>query len=74
MQSYVILLTSLVLDPVSGVVSLVNRSALDRELVAEHVVTIEARDNLGTGNLNTTELHIRLIDVNGNDGSSNVIY
>ena len=47
-------------------VTLINSSALDRELVAEYVVTIEARDNLGTGNLNTTELLIRLIDVNGN--------
>ena len=60
------MLASLALDPVSGMVTLINSSALDRELVAEYVVTIEARDNLGTGNLNTTELLIRLIDVNGN--------
>lgn len=49
----------------TGIVRLINSSTLDRELVAEYVVSIEARDNLGTGNLNTTELHIRLLDVNG---------
>ncbi len=56
---------SLAIDSISGIVKLTNNSELDRELVAEYVVTVEARDNLGTGNLNTTELYIRVLDVNG---------
>ncbi|KAJ6216815.1 hypothetical protein RDWZM_007972 [Blomia tropicalis] len=41
-------------------------SALDREMFAELFLTIEARDNLGYGYLNTTELYIRVLDMNDN--------
>lgn len=31
----------------------------------EIFITIEAKDNLGTGNLNTTELYLKVLDING---------
>lgn len=41
-------------------------TAFDRELVAEHYLTVEARDDLGKGNRNTVQLVIHLEDVNDN--------
>lgn len=41
-------------------------AAFDRELVAKHYLTVEARDDLGKGNRNTVQLIINLEDVNDN--------
>lgn len=38
------------LDPETGVITLKEAGALDRETIAEHYLTVEARDHLGQGN------------------------
>ena len=45
--------------------TLASEEHIDREAIEEFVVFIEVRDNLGQGNKNTTELYIRILDVNG---------
>src|SRR5699024_1002507 len=56
---------SLKLDFDTGEVTLMSNKNLDREEMEEFVVTIEARDDLGNGNLNTTELYVKILDING---------
>lgn len=56
------------LNAVTGAISINSPggSAFDRELVAKHYLTVEARDDLGKGNRNTVQLVINLEDVNDN--------
>ncbi|XP_063703738.1 LOW QUALITY PROTEIN: cadherin-23 [Culicoides brevitarsis] len=55
------------LDPITGIISIqFSDDAFDRELYAKHYLTVEARDNLGTGNRNTVQLIINLEDENDN--------
>lgn len=56
------------LNSVTGAISInsAGGSAFDRELVAKHYLTVEARDDLGKGNRNTVQLIINLEDVNDN--------
>lgn len=44
-------------------------ASFDRELVARHYLTIEARDDLGHGNRNTAQLIVNVDDVNDNPPS-----
>lgn len=55
------------LDPISGILT-VNSEApvFDREQVARHFVTAEARDELGMGNRNTVQIIINVLDKNDN--------
>lgn len=53
------------LDPLTGVITLkTNEHGFDRETIAQHHLIVEARDNNGSGNRNTTQLLIILTDVN----------
>lgn len=56
------------LNAATGAISInsAGGSAFDRELVAKHYLTVEARDDLGKGNRNTVQLIINLEDVNDN--------
>lgn len=56
------------LNAVTGAISInsAGGAAFDRELVAKHYLTVEARDDLGKGNRNTVQLIINLQDVNDN--------
>lgn len=54
------------LDFIDGTVTLINNRDIDRESIEEFWITVEARDNLGTGNSNSTLLHVQILDVNGN--------
>ena len=56
---------SLKIDSETGVMVLVDNQSLDRETISEYRVTVEARDDLGRGNVNVTEVHITVLDVNG---------
>ena len=57
--------STLNLDPISGVIT-VKRSDhnFDRELSAQHFLTVEARDANGSGNRNTVQLILNITDVN----------
>ncbi|XP_069185641.1 cadherin-23 isoform X4 [Procambarus clarkii] len=48
----------------TGVITLKEPGALDRESVAEHYLTVEARDDLGRGNRNTVVVKVVVEDVN----------
>lgn len=52
----------------TGVITVKNPGGnfFDRELFARHYLTVEARDELGSGNRNTVPLAINLEDVNDN--------
>ncbi|KAK4293966.1 hypothetical protein Pmani_033374 [Petrolisthes manimaculis] len=52
------------LDPETGVITLKEAGALDREALAEHYLTVEARDHLGQGNRNTVVVKVVVEDVN----------
>lgn len=53
------------LDPLTGMVTLkTNDHGFDRETIAQHHLIVEARDNNGSGNRNTSQLLIILTDVN----------
>lgn len=56
------------MDPLSGIIKINNPGgdAFDRELVAKHYLTVEARDNQGRGNRNTVQLIINIEDTNDN--------
>ncbi|XP_073991281.1 cadherin 88C isoform X3 [Rhodnius prolixus] len=55
------------LDPVTGAITIKAESPIfDRELIAKHYLTVEARDDLGVGNRNTVQLVINIEDVNDN--------
>ncbi|XP_055621395.1 cadherin-23 [Toxorhynchites rutilus septentrionalis] len=58
----------LALDSLTGVITVekYGESALDRELVQKHYLSVEARDNLGKGNRNTVQLVVHVLDVNDN--------
>ncbi|XP_071565121.1 cadherin-23 [Temnothorax nylanderi] len=58
---------ALSMDPLTGVVTVKHPGpSFDRELVARHYLTVEARDNLGKGNRNAAQLIINIDDVNDN--------
>ncbi|XP_018055353.1 PREDICTED: uncharacterized protein LOC108691909 [Atta colombica] len=58
---------ALTMDPLTGVITVKHPgSSFDRELVARHYLTVEARDNLGKGNRNAAQLIINIDDVNDN--------
>ncbi|XP_050665095.1 cadherin-23 [Leptidea sinapis] len=56
------------LNPISGVITVkhAGSDSFDRELVSQHYITVEARDDLGKGNRNTVQLVINIEDVNDN--------
>lgn len=56
------------MHPVSGVISVKTAGgpSWDREQVARHYLTVEARDDLGKGNRNSVQLIINIEDVNDN--------
>lgn len=56
------------LNPISGVITVKQAGGdnFDRELIARHYLTVEARDDLGKGNRNTVQLIINIEDVNDN--------
>lgn len=57
----------LAMDPLTGVITVEHPgSNFDRELVARHYLTVEARDDLGKGNRNTAQLIVNVDDVNDN--------
>ncbi|RWS14756.1 cadherin-23-like protein [Dinothrombium tinctorium] len=52
------------LDPVSGVLTVkTSDHGFDRETISQYYLTIEARDNNGTGNRNTVQLLLTIDDV-----------
>ncbi|XP_076057455.1 cadherin 88C isoform X2 [Oratosquilla oratoria] len=55
---------SLILDPLTGVITLKDENALDREKVATYFLTVEARDDQGRGNRNTVGVRVLVEDVN----------
>lgn len=59
-------MNSLHIDSESGVITLKTNENIDREIISEYRVSVEARDELGRGNKNVTELHIKIVDINGN--------
>jgi len=55
------------MNPLTGVITVKHAaSSFDRELVARHYLTVEARDDLGRGNRNTVQLIVNIDDVNDN--------
>lgn len=55
------------MNPLTGVITVKHPGpSFDRELVARHYLTVEARDDLGRGNRNTVQLIINIDDVNDN--------
>ncbi|XP_053612756.1 cadherin-23 [Plodia interpunctella] len=58
----------LYLNPVSGVITVkeAGGNSFDRELISQHYLTVEARDDLGRGNRNTAQLVVNIEDVNDN--------
>ncbi|KAK0092521.1 hypothetical protein PV326_001229 [Microctonus aethiopoides] len=58
---------ALKLNATSGIITVKQTGpSFDRELVARHYLTVEARDDLGKGNRNTAQLVINIDDVNDN--------
>jgi hypothetical protein len=53
------------IDSETGIITLESNDEIDRELISEYRITIEARDQLGRGNKNVTELMIKILDSNG---------
>lgn len=64
-SNYLLYLNSFQINPENGTITLISKEGIDREIVSKFVLTIEARDQRGKGNSNTTELHITVLDVNG---------
>lgn len=59
---------SLNLNPISGEITLKSNEGLDREKIgSDHKLLVEARDDGGFGNKNTTELFVKLLDANDNE-------
>ncbi|XP_055907178.1 cadherin-23 [Eupeodes corollae] len=56
------------LDPISGILSIrvPGGEAFDREVISRHYLTVEAQDNIGSGNRNTAQIIINIEDVNDN--------
>jgi len=55
------------MDTLTGVITVKHSgSSFDRELVARHHLTVEARDDFGKGNRNTAQLIINIDDLNDN--------
>ncbi|XP_022120263.2 cadherin-23 [Pieris rapae] len=56
------------LNPISGEITVkqAGGGSFDRELISQHYITVEARDDLGKGNRNTAQLIINVDDVNDN--------
>lgn len=55
------------MDPLTGVITVKYPGpSFDRELVARHYLTVEARDDLGKGNRNAAQLIVNINDVNDN--------
>ncbi|CAH4029361.1 unnamed protein product [Pieris brassicae] len=56
------------LNPISGEITVkqAGGDSFDRELISQHYITVEARDDLGKGNRNTAQLIINIDDVNDN--------
>lgn len=56
------------LDPIAGTISIKSPGGnfFDRELFAQHYLTVEARDDFGQGNRNSVPLIINLEDLNDN--------
>lgn len=52
------------MDPETGFITLRESGALDRESVAVHYLTAEARDDMGNGNRNTVVVKVVVEDVN----------
>ncbi|CAG2121795.1 unnamed protein product, partial [Medioppia subpectinata] len=48
----------------TGIITLKTNENIDREIISEYRVTVEARDESGRGNKNVTELHIKIGDIN----------
>lgn len=58
---------ALKLNSTTGVITVKQTGpGFDRELVARHYLTVEARDDLGKGNRNTAQLVVNINDVNDN--------
>lgn len=53
------------IDEETGIIVLESNDQIDREIISEYRITIEARDQLGRGNKNVTELHLKILDSNG---------
>jgi hypothetical protein len=55
------------MNPLTGVITVKHAApSFDRELVARHYLTVEARDDLGRGNRNTVQLIVNIDDINDN--------
>lgn len=59
--------SSLDINETSGYITVAENNTFDREKVEDYYLTIEARDENGTGNANTTQLHLYILDVNDNE-------
>lgn len=58
---------ALKLNSTSGIITVKQKGpGFDRELVARHYLTVEARDDLGKGNRDTVQLVVNIDDVNDN--------
>ncbi|XP_011144581.1 cadherin-23 [Harpegnathos saltator] len=58
---------ALTMHPLTGIITVKHSgSNFDRELVARHYLTVEARDDLGKGNRNAAQLIVNVDDVNDN--------
>ncbi|RWS28589.1 cadherin-23-like protein [Leptotrombidium deliense] len=59
--------SKLSLDPITGVLSVkTSEHGFDRETISQYYITVEARDNNGTGNRNTVQVLLTVDDVNDN--------
>lgn len=54
------------INPDTGLVTVAMGSSLDREIAAKLELSVEARDDNGTGNIGVTPLIVNLLDVNDN--------
>lgn len=70
MHTYFIIIINsrLKLNAITGEITITGEGgdAFDREVRSKHYLTVEARDDLGTGNRNTVQLIINIEDVNDN--------
>ena len=58
--------SKLSLDPITGDLTVATTDGFDREQSPQYALTVEARDNNGTGNRATVQLLVNVVDVNDN--------
>lgn len=54
------------IDPDTGLITVAMGTSLDREIAARLVLSVEARDENGSGNIGVVPLIVNLLDVNDN--------